>query len=212
MMRCVNQGAMTVYLIRHGQSEGNVRGVLQGRLDLPLTAQGHAQAMHVAARLAALPMETIFSSPLQRAAETAKALMSAQLQRGRNPVLQHDARLCEQFMGSKEGQRLDALRAEEQARGVISLQAGGDDHDGETAADVRVRMRSFVNEALMPLAAPHVAIVSHGNALGLLLCELLNVREQAHHPFSFTNASLATVRREGNHWRLLTLGDTQHLG
>jgi 2,3-bisphosphoglycerate-dependent phosphoglycerate mutase len=203
---------MLLYLIRHGQSVGNVQGVLQGRLDLPLTEAGHAQARAIGTRLAGLPLDVIFSSPQQRAAETAAAVMAAQLARGRTPALIRDLRLCEQFMGSREGVRLDALRADEQARGVISLQASDEaNHDGETAGEVRARMRSFIDERL--LTAPHaqVALVGHGNALGLLLCELIDVRPQAHHPFAFSNASLASVRREGRHWRLQTLGDVGHL-
>jgi broad specificity phosphatase PhoE len=197
-----------IFIVRHGQSEGNVKGILQGRLDLPLTDEGRRQAQRIGARLAGVALDAIHTSPQTRALDTATAILKAQ--RGA-ATLHPDARLREQDMGRLEGMQLGALRAEEQARGFISLQDGEADHGGESTAHVRERMRSFVEEVLVRGAYANVAIVSHGNALGMLLCELLNVGEQSHHPFNFPNASLATVRREGRRFRLLSLGDVAHL-
>ncbi|NPA92147.1 MAG: histidine phosphatase family protein [Chloroflexi bacterium] len=61
-------------LLRHGESEGNVQGVHQGQADFPLTPRGRAQARQLAEAWAArgVTFRTIFSSPLARAAETAR--------------------------------------------------------------------------------------------------------------------------------------------
>jgi broad specificity phosphatase PhoE len=74
------------YFIRHGQSEGNIAGILQGRLDYPLTAAGRDQA--AARGLSLQKMLTVhspragnsrilfYASPLSRAAETAQIIAS----------------------------------------------------------------------------------------------------------------------------------------
>ncbi|MEI6387624.1 MAG: histidine phosphatase family protein [Spirochaetota bacterium] len=58
-------------IVRHGQSEGNARSIVQGRLDLPLDATGRAQAAALAPWIQALQPDLILSSHLARAHETA---------------------------------------------------------------------------------------------------------------------------------------------
>lgn len=61
-------------LVRHGRTEANATGRLQGRLDLPLDEEGHAQARVVAAHVRATQhVRRVVSSPLRRARETADA-------------------------------------------------------------------------------------------------------------------------------------------
>jgi broad specificity phosphatase PhoE len=60
------------FIVRHGQSEGNAQRLFQGRLDLPLDEAGRAQARSAGAWLAAQGIDAILSSPLARAAETAR--------------------------------------------------------------------------------------------------------------------------------------------
>ena len=65
---------MTLILVRHGESEGNTRRIMQGSLDMPLTEAGREQARLVAARLASMPIAAVYSSPLSRAFETAQVI------------------------------------------------------------------------------------------------------------------------------------------
>ncbi len=64
-------------LVRHGQSEGNARRIIQGKLDLPLDEVGRAQAATAGAWLARQGVEAVVSSPLARAAETARIIAAA---------------------------------------------------------------------------------------------------------------------------------------
>lgn len=89
-------------ICRHGETEWNVEGRFQGRLDSPLTDQGHAQAENqrrILDRLGIVP-DQVFTSPLRRVKETARIA----LQR-RGVVLREDDRLCEIGMGEWTGQR-----------------------------------------------------------------------------------------------------------
>lgn len=66
---------MLLYLIRHGQTASNVNRLLDtAHPGAPLTVEGHAQAETLAARLAAQPIEAVYSSDLTRAAQTAAPL------------------------------------------------------------------------------------------------------------------------------------------
>ncbi|MFC9689595.1 histidine phosphatase family protein [Kribbella sp. NPDC056951] len=68
---------MPTYLARHGQTEWNLAGRRQGRLDSPLTALGVQQAQRNAESLRGEPIHTIYSSPLGRAQRTARIIGDA---------------------------------------------------------------------------------------------------------------------------------------
>lgn len=63
----------TVYLIRHAEAEGNVKRVFQGSMDAKLSETGYLQLYKLAERCRSIPFDAIYSSPLTRACETAKA-------------------------------------------------------------------------------------------------------------------------------------------
>ena len=60
-----------IYLVRHGQDEDNLHNILNGHRDLPLTDLGRQQAAIVGQKLRDNNIDVIYSSPLQRAHETA---------------------------------------------------------------------------------------------------------------------------------------------
>lgn len=64
--------ATRFFIVRHGQSVGNASRLFQGTLDMPLDDRGRAQARGIGQWLAKEAVDTVFSSPLLRAAETAR--------------------------------------------------------------------------------------------------------------------------------------------
>lgn len=99
---------MKIYLIRHGQSEGNVRNLWYGITDLPLTDLGRQQAAQVGEKLRDVPLAAAYISPLCRASETADIAL-----RGRDEVrrvIVPDLR--EQNMGRLEPMSVADIRRE----------------------------------------------------------------------------------------------------
>lgn len=88
---------MKIYMVRHGESECNVRQMLYGRTDCALTEKGCAQAREVGEKLRGESIRRCISSPLIRAAETARlALWDS------NVPIELDDGLMEQDMGEWE--------------------------------------------------------------------------------------------------------------
>ena len=165
--------APTIYYLRHGETEWNALGRLQGTRDVPLNARGRDQAVHAAGILAdllardgrdsaALPY---VSSPLGRARAT------MELARGRLglPPADYslDGRLREIGYGVWEGLTLpesEAKDPEVYARRLAdkwTVAPSG----GETYADVQVRMRDWYNS----LHVDTVAVAHGGTARALMV-------------------------------------------
>jgi len=112
---------LRIYVARHGQTEWNAVGRMQGSADIPLNENGRRQARQLADRLAGVPFDAIYSSTLQRSAQTAEAF------RGRAPI-QALAGLNEGVdcvEGLRQVQRVDRQRADTNAGPA----AGGRAHE-----------------------------------------------------------------------------------
>ena len=152
---------MTIILIaRHGQSDWNAAKRWQGHADRPLTDKGREQAQALAARLAHIDLDAVYSSDLRRARETAEAVAESQ-----GLEVDVEPGLREVDVGSWSG----LTRAEAEKRfpdGFARWRAGypGWD-DGETYE----AMTDRVLAAVKSIAADHpdgrVLVVSHGGPI-----------------------------------------------
>ncbi|MBQ4323682.1 MAG: histidine phosphatase family protein, partial [Clostridia bacterium] len=68
---------MLIYIIRHGETDLNVKGVLQGWVDEPLNESGMRLARITGKKMESVRFDGCFSSPLKRAAETARIVLEA---------------------------------------------------------------------------------------------------------------------------------------
>lgn len=67
---------MRLILVRHGQTDWNLKHLMQGMTDIPLNETGKMQAFNVKEKLKNVKLDICFSSPLSRAIETAKDLFA----------------------------------------------------------------------------------------------------------------------------------------
>lgn len=95
----------TLYLTRHGQTEWNLQGQMQGHQDSSLTTLGRQQAEWLGERLAAVQFNAIYSSTSPRAVSTAEIIRG-----NRKQELVTSEALREINMGTWEGQKVDIIR------------------------------------------------------------------------------------------------------
>lgn len=151
-------GEPTVIMtVRHGQTDFNHQKRYAGRLDVPLNDKGVRDAAAAAQNLT-FPVDVVVSSPLVRAAETARLLVG-----DAHEVITSE--LCmERDFGVMQGLTSDEV---ERVRPVIAyFRAGGDFHSlnpaqGETFPALRRRARSFAADVTSQFAGRRILVVSH---------------------------------------------------
>ena len=153
-----------IYLARHGQTDDNARGVVQGSIDTPLNERGREQARELAAAVAAQGIAAIWTSHLVRAAETARIVGDAL---GIDP--QADPRLAESFRGSWEGRELREIEASE-PEAWAAWQAGGAEFrfpGGESLREHQDRtLAALADVRRGPLPA---LVIAHGGSIRVAL-------------------------------------------
>ena len=68
---------LTIYFLRHGETQASQSGAFAGLLDVELTPEGHQMGEDFAAAYKSLSWAAVFSSPLRRATDTAQPLCAA---------------------------------------------------------------------------------------------------------------------------------------
>jgi broad specificity phosphatase PhoE len=147
---------LTLLLVRHGQSEWNAAGLMQGQTPhVPLTPLGHSQAAAAAAELAALGPGALLSSDLVRAVQTAEHCAAAT----GLPVTVTPA-LREQGYGELEG------RPSRELWDVVDwTDAHWSAPGGESLAELHGRVEAFVKALCAEPPADVIALVTHGDTI-----------------------------------------------
>jgi broad specificity phosphatase PhoE len=99
-----------IVVARHGQTDWNIEGRLQGQRDVSLNSRGLKQAQTLAENLQEFKIDRIFCSPLARAKETAQVIFDAGI--GTQETVHFIPNLCEISFGTCEGKRKDEGLAE----------------------------------------------------------------------------------------------------
>ena len=164
-----DKATLRVYLARHGQTDGNLKGIAQGWTDTPLNQTGLQQAADLAERLRGVKLNAIYSSTLNRSRTTAEAVAA-----GRKKVkLTSVPGLREVGLGKWENVALNdpimKTRPPADKRGP---------EDGESGAQVDERVAAAVKEILNRHKKGTILIVGHAGANGYILSHLLNMTRQ----------------------------------
>lgn len=196
-------------LVRHGETDWNRLGRIQGWLDSPLNARGIAQAESVAARLQREPFDRLVCSDLGRARSTAEIIAARTGRRA-----QADARLRERHYGIFQGMTRDEARAahpeayaEYDAEDVEHAMPGG-----ESMRACFERNLACLEELASCHAGEHIVVVAHGGVLDGLHRHALGLPHVGARAFAIVNASLNWFSCDGAAWRLDRWGDAEHLG
>lgn len=199
---------MILYLVRHGQTAHNRDGLGLGRDDVPLTPLGELQVSALGRRLAGVPLDRVFSSPLGRSLQTAEAVISGHGIRIeiREELTEMDVGECEGLTFSEMQKRFPEFLAAWRSESSAVVRMPG----GESIADVAERLDPFLAE-LRESSVESVAVVSHNFVLKVILCRLLELDLLKFRGLTVDVASLTTVSLRNGRVYVRALNDSCHL-
>lgn len=146
---------MDLFLIRHGETDANVTGVVQGWLDTDLNENGYIQAQKAAEKFED-EVDAIFSSDLKRASQTAKVFREKYSE---IPYFE-DERLRERNFGDATGQHRDLYDWEVFWSSIDTVSIP----NAETLNEYSERVQSFM-DSLKKSGFARVLIVTHGGTI-----------------------------------------------
>lgn len=171
-----------LFITRHGQTLFNTQGRLMGNLDLPLNADGEAQAADLGRKLVGVPLDRALCSPLQRARQSALIALSVA---GRDVGIVCDTvggsmgdagfgfplHVCEELRERNFG-ILEGKKREENVRLLCDWNAKIE--GAESLGSFQERLNVFRLEVLLPalVRGENLLVVTHGMVLRVLMALL----------------------------------------
>jgi probable phosphomutase (TIGR03848 family) len=207
----------TLLLVRHGRSTANSTGVLAGwSPGIDLDETGREQAVSLAARLAAVPIARVVSSPLDRCRQTVQPLLAA---RTDLEAADLDERIGECRYGDWTGRPLVELAQEPLWRTVQDHPSAAvfPGPEGESLAATSRRAVESVREWDARVAEEHGQdavwlACSHGDVIKAVVADALGLHLDLFQRISVQPASVTVLRYTPLRPFLLRLGDTGELG
>ncbi|HJC47491.1 MAG TPA: histidine phosphatase family protein [Candidatus Lachnoclostridium pullistercoris] len=200
---------MRLYLIRHGQTDWNVAGKIQGCHDIPLNETGKKQAQYLAEGMKKRPVTHVYSSPQIRALETARAIAASQ-----GVEVTAIPGLREVEFGDWEGMTWGEIKERDPERYArwVETPAEVTPPGGESRAQIYERIGDAVS-TIIKEAKGDVAVVSHGAALVYAVSYMFRNEVGPHDEIIVKNVSITTVEydRETGHFRMIQENDLSHL-
>lgn len=177
---------MRLILVRHGQSEHNIKGIMQGHISSKLTEQGKKQAQDAADLLKSEKIDEIYVSDLGRVIETANIINKYHKKEIKfTPILR------ERSFGKFEGQSVEILEK--------AVEESGEDYHifrpegGESCLDIRDKMLNFLNELIIKYAHKTVLLVTSGGNILELLLYLLKIPREDYQKYNPQNCGVSIL-------------------
>jgi probable phosphomutase (TIGR03848 family) len=197
---------MTLLLIRHGQTDWIGRAIAGRQPGVHLNAEGQAQALRLRDRLRHLPITTIYSSPLERARETAAPLAAA---------LGVEVRSCDEAVeldfGRWTGSAMAALADDPGWRRFNSWRGTTRAPGGELMPEVQTRIVRAIVRIRAEHAGEAVAVFSHGDVIRSAVAYFAGVSLDLFHRIEIRPASVSSLRFWDDGVLVLGFNDTGEL-
>ena len=196
---------MKLIITRHGETEENVAGILQGHLPGKLSVNGIEQAIKVALRLQDEQLDYIYSSDLDRAANTAKEIAKYHP----NTKLEFVKSLRERHMGEFQGRKKSEFGWDAKDQKATFIEP----KEGETMKEVYKRAESFLHKIIHKHPTDSVLFVCHGG-VGKALIAVVTGKNHAEIKSieSLQNTSISSfeIDEDKNH-KIVCLNCVEHL-
>ncbi len=198
-----------VYIIRHGQTDFNLRNIVQGSgVDTDLNDFGRAQARAFFEAYRHIPFDKVYTSALKRSKQTVQGFIDMGI------PTEALVGLNEISWGTKEGQKVTPEEDEYYHHMLREWQLGRTDlriEGGESPEDVVRRMKPAVDHILSHEEEKTVLICMHGRAIRILLCYLLNYPLRSMDMFDHANLCLYLLNYTGSMFSVERYNDRSHL-
>ena len=197
-----------IYLIRHGQTDYNLKGIIQGsRVDADLNDTGRKQAAGFFDAHKHIRFDKIYISKLKRTFQSVKEFIDL------NTPYEAFEGLNEISWGEQDGIASNLEMKEyynfvskEWQSGNLDLQIGG----GESPNQVAERQKSVIETILSRNDEETILICMHGRAMRILLCQLLNKSLSEMDTFEHANLCLYLLDYDGKNISIEKANDTEH--
>lgn len=182
---------LRIYIIRHAQTNANIRFECVGRKDIPLNEAGHIQSKELAKRLSDVTADKIYISPLIRTKET----IDYYLTEHKGIPVQTAPELIERDFGDWEGLTFDEIEAQNKdafdqwQSDQINFVIPG----GECSARVQERINSFFDRITKENENKTIFVVTHLGTARHSISRLLRLRPEESWRFTMFNASYAVI-------------------
>jgi broad specificity phosphatase PhoE len=196
----------TLILIRHGETETNVKKVLHEYNDpAPLTSLGKKQIELTAGKLAQLNLQALFSSTKKRAIESAEIISTIC-----KIKLQLKEDIAERNWGELSGKPWGDIK---QILNPLSLDERYDytPLNGESWKEFESRLLCQLDYIVAAHRGSVIGIVTHGGVIRALMPYLLNVPKEESFKYNPNNSSLSIFEFVGDTITVVTIDDTAHL-
>lgn len=179
---------MKLYFARHGESEGNVKLLLYGWTDCPLTEKGREDAQALREKLREVDIAHCYASTLVRAADTARIALE-----GREITIDLTADLREQYMGEFENTSFKAMAESrpELIRSMLEDWTTCTPPGGESYAELQARVYPCLDDIIS--RGEDALIVAHNGPLCAILARLLGVEPRSIDKFWFKHGCWSCV-------------------
>jgi broad specificity phosphatase PhoE len=200
-------GPHTLYLIRHGESVANRRGLIAGVSDAPLSLAGVRQMRAVEHCLAGKTLAAVYSSPLRRAAEPARELAAA-----RGLPHREIMDFCEIDFGDWEGRsRAEVAREHPE----LSAQAAAGEArftfpNGENVDGFRRRVQSAFAFVARDMPGP-AALYAHGGTIRMILAAVMGTTFSEAQKIDLSPGGICVLEPRGGSHTAASLNDYAHL-
>ena len=177
---------MRLYLIRHGETEWNRDGRLQGKVDIPLDEIGRKQAELLRDELSGIDFDICIASPLVRARETAEIIV------GDRCEIAFDERITERDFGEYEGM---LVRDWEDSAGDVDtwdIKLNWGKRGYEPARQVLARAKDFLIDVRSKYPSDYcIAVIAHGSLLKALHYNIVGYTDKTNfHEVYFRNTEV----------------------
>ena len=196
------------FLVRHGETEWNSQGRLQGHTPTSLSPVGIRQAELLAGRLKDMRLSAIYSSDLPRARETADIIAA-----GHHVQVRLTPELRERYYGQWEGLTHQEMQAQD-PDGYARWREGDERFSppgGERVADVRARVSRLTAQLVRTHTGDDaILLVGHGGSLRSLTVHMLGLPVMVPLRLALDNASLSIIRESSGTAILEKWNDISH--